>query len=120
MCPSPLLFENICFQTVTVTDTLIINANLTGFNPVTYQNSIKIYPNPAYDHITIDNGSNYSTLAGYTLRIDNSLSQTVYSTIVNQQIYTVDLSSWTGNGIYFIYLINSTGHLVDVRKIVIQ
>lgn len=112
--------ENICFQTVTVTDTLIINANLTGFNPVTYQNSIKIYPNPAYDHITIDNGSNYSTLAGYTLRIDNSLSQTVYSTVVNQQIYSIDLNSWTGNGVYFVYLINSTGHIVDVKKIVIQ
>ncbi len=110
----------ICFQNVTVTDTLIINANITGFNPVTYQNSIKIYPNPAYDHITIDNGSNYSTLAGYTLRIDNSLAQTVYSTVVNQQMYSIDLSSWSGNGVYFVYLINSTGHIVDVKKIVIQ
>lgn len=115
-----LFNENICFQTITVTDTLIINANLTGFNPVAYQNSIKIYPNPSYDHITIDNGSNYSTLAGYTLRIDNSLSQPVYSTIVSQQIYNIDLNTWTGNGVYFVYLINSTGHLVDVRKIVIQ
>ena len=110
----------ICFQNVTVTDTLIINANITGFNPVTYQHSIKIYPNPAYDHITIDNGSNYATLAGYTLRIDNSLAQTVYSTVVTQQIYSIDLSTWNGNGIYFVYLINSTGHIVDVKKIVIQ
>jgi len=115
-----LFNENICFQTVTVTDTLIINANLTGFNPVTYQNNIKIYPNPAYDHITIDNGSNYATLAGYTLRIDNSLAQTVYSTVVTQQIYSIDLSTWNGNGVYFVYLINSTGHIVDVKKIVIQ
>ena len=34
--------ENICYQTITVTDTLIINTSITGFNPVTYQNSIKV------------------------------------------------------------------------------
>ncbi|MBK6396682.1 MAG: LamG domain-containing protein [Bacteroidetes bacterium] len=94
--------ENICFQTVTVTDTLIINANLTGFNPITYQNSIKIYPNPAYDHITIDNGSNYSTLAGYTLRIDNSLYRmNIFYQLVRSILYkgTFGLSS----GIFYIY-----------------
>ena len=87
----------LCFQTITVTDTLIINANITGFNPVTYQNSIKVYPNPSNDHITIDCGSNYSTMNGYTIRIDNTLGQTVYSTSLNQQTYSVDLNTWTGN-----------------------
>ncbi|MBK7909404.1 LamG-like jellyroll fold domain-containing protein [Candidatus Pollutiaquabacter sp.] len=110
----------LCFQTITVTDTLIINANLTSLQPLTYQNSIKIYPNPSSDHITVDNGANYSSLAGYTLRIDNSLGQTVHSNVISQQIYTIDLSTWTGNGVYFVYLINLAGHAIDVRKIVIQ
>ena len=110
----------ICFQTITVTDTLIINANLTGFNPITYQNTIKVYPNPTNDHINIDFGSNYSTLAGYTMRIDNSIAQTVFSTPVNQQNYFVDMNTWTGNGVYFVYLVNGYGQAVDVRKIVVQ
>lgn len=117
---SNLYNAGLCYQTITVTDTLIINAIFTGFNPVTYRNSIKIYPNPAYDHITIDNGSNYSTLAGYTLRIDNSIGATVFSTSINQQSYTVDLNTWTGNGLYFVYLIDSSGNTIDVRKIVVQ
>lgn len=115
------LFNNgICYQTITVTDTLIINANLTGFNPVTFENTIKIYPNPTSDHITIDFGSNYSTMNGYTLKITNSLSQIVYTTPINTQSTTVDLSTWTGNGIYFVHLIDAQSNTIDIRKIVLQ
>ena len=115
------IFNNgICYQTITVTDTLIINANLTGFSPVTFQNSIKIYPNPTSDHITIDFGSNYSTMNGYTLKITNSLSQIVYTTPINQQQTIVDLSTWTGNGIYFVHLIDAQSNTIDIRKIVLQ
>ncbi len=110
----------ICYQTVTVTDTLIINANLTGFNPVVYQNSIKVYPNPSNDHITIDCGSNYSTLNGYSMRIDNAIGQTVFTSPITQQSYYIDLNTWTGNGLYLIYLLNSSSQVVDVRKIIIQ
>jgi len=112
--------NGLCYQTITVTDTLIINANLTGFNPVTYQNSIKIYPNPTSDQITIDFGGNYSTMNGYTLKITNSLSQIVYTTPINTQTTTVDLSTWTGNGIYFVHLIDASSNTVDIRKIVLQ
>ncbi len=117
---SQLYNTGLCFQTITVTDTLIINANLTNFNPVTYQNTIKVYPNPTNDHLIMDFGSNYTTLSGYSIRIDNTLGQTVYSNQINQQSVTVDINSWTGNGIYLIYLLNTAGIPVDVRKIVIQ
>lgn len=112
--------ESLCFQSVTVTDTLRINANITGFNPITYQNSIKVYPNPTNDHITVDFGNNYSTLSGYTLKITNTLGQVVYTTPVNQQQTSVNLSSWTGNGLYFVGLINSNGVMVQVKEIVLQ
>jgi hypothetical protein len=108
------------YQVITVTDTLIINANLTGINPVTFQNSIKVYPNPSSTQITIDFGSNYSTMAGYTMRIQNAMGQMVYSTSVTQQQFTSNLSTWTGNGIYFVYLIDAQGNTVDVKKIILQ
>ncbi|MBL0137485.1 MAG: T9SS type A sorting domain-containing protein [Bacteroidetes bacterium] len=117
---SQLYNAGLCFQTITVTDTLIINANLTGFNPVTYQNSIKVYPNPSNDHVTIDCGSNFGTMNGYAIRIDNMLGQTVYSTPISQQSFYIDLNTWTGNGVYLIYLLNAQGIAIDVRKIVIQ
>lgn len=112
--------NGICYETITVTDTLIINANITGFSPVTFENTIKIYPNPTSDHITIDFGGNYSTMNGYTLKITNSLSQIVYTTSINTQTTTVDLSTWTGNGIYFVHLIDASSNTIDIRKIVLQ
>lgn len=117
---SALYDENICYQTITVTDTLIINANITGYNPIIYQNSVKIYPNPTSDHITIDFGSNYETMNGYTLKITNSLSQVVLISSVNQQQTTVDLSTWTGKGVYFVHLIDAQSNTIDIRKIVLQ
>jgi hypothetical protein len=110
----------ISYQFITVTDTLIINANLTGLNPVSYQNTIQIYPNPSNNLVNIDFGNNFNTLSGYNLRIDNSIGQSVFSTAVTQQTYTSNLSTWSGNGLYMVYLINPQGSVVDVRKIVIQ
>lgn len=104
---------------ISVTDTLIINTVLTGITPPNNINTIKIYPNPASTHIYIDNG-NFASMSGYTIRIDNDLSQTVFTSLVNQQQFYVDLSSWSGNGIYFVYIIDNFGSTIDIRKIVLQ
>ena len=106
--------------TRTVTDTLVINANITGFNPITYQNNIKVYPNPTNDKITIDCGSNFSTMNGYSIKITNSLSQSVYNELVNKQTTSIDLKSWTGKGIYFVHLIDGNSNTIDIKKIVLQ
>ena len=110
---------NICYQTVTVTDTLIINTNTVSFNPITYQNTIKIFPNPTSDHITINYG-NFATLNGYQLKIINSLGQQMFQTAINQQSSYINLSNWTGNGIYFVQIIDPQGNIIDIRKIVLQ
>jgi hypothetical protein len=110
---------NICYTNITVTDTLLINTNITGFNPVTYQNTIKVWPNPTNDHITIDNG-NIANLTGYQIKITNSLSQQVFQSAITQQQFYVDLSTWTGNGIYFVHIIDGQGNTIDIKKIVLQ
>jgi hypothetical protein len=114
-----LFYETFCFKTISVTDTLIINANITGFNPLTYKNTIKIYPNPAKDHLTLDFGD-FSSLTGYSIRIDNSLGQKVFETPVNTKQSVIDIKSWTGMGLYFVYTIDEQGRTVDVKKIVLQ
>lgn len=110
---------NICYQTVTVTDTLLINMGITGFNPVTYNNTIKIFPNPTNDHITIDYG-NFASLNGYQLKIINSLSQQVFQTNITQQTNYLNLTTWGGNGLYFVQIIDPQGNIIDIRKIVLQ
>jgi hypothetical protein len=103
----------------TVTDTLVINATITGINPPNNLNTLKVYPNPASTHITIDYG-NFSAMSGYTLTIVNSIGQTVFTTPINQQTSYIDLSTWTGNGIYFVQLIDPQNNTIENRKIVIQ
>ncbi len=110
---------NICYQSVTVTDTLIINLGTLSYNPVTYNNSITIYPNPAKDRITIDCGT-LSSVTGYQIKISNLLGQEVFSTTLNQQQYSIPLNSWTGKGIYLVTVYDANRNLLTTRKIDLQ
>jgi hypothetical protein len=125
--------NNFCTQTVyntitiydtvtvytTVTDTLIINTSVTGINPPNNVNTIKVFPNPASTHITIDYG-NFAIMNGYQLRIENSLGQQVFQTNITQQTDYLSLATWGGNGIYFVRIIDQQGNTIDIRKIVLQ
>lgn len=112
-----------CINTITnsisVTDTLVINAVLSGVNPPNNSNTLLVYPNPARTHITIDNG-NFALMNGYTVRINNALGQTVFTQAVNQQQFFIDLSTWTGNGLYYLDLIDNSGNSVETKVIVVQ
>jgi hypothetical protein len=110
---------NICYQNITVTDTLLINIGITGFNPVTFNNIIKIFPNPANNHITIDYG-NISTMNGYQLKIENSLGQQLFQANITQQTDYLSLNNWGGNGLFFVHIIDAQGNTIDIRKIVLQ
>jgi hypothetical protein len=101
-----------------VTDTLIINTTLSLPAP-NNENTILIYPNPASDHITIDNG-NFAAMTGYSIKITNNAGQQVFQSAINQQQFYVDLSTWSGNGLYFVHLIDSQNNTLTVRKIVLQ
>jgi len=104
---------------ITVTDTLIINLNPTGFNPVTYANTILMYPNPSSEQLTINYGD-FASLAGYTLKIFNSIGQEIHSANINQQQEVLPLNTWGGAGTYQVVIFNAQGVPVDTRTIVLQ
>jgi len=102
-----------------VTDTLFIDVQLTSTNPIQFQNTIKVYPNPTNDYLQIDCGD-ISTMNGYSIKIINSLSQTVFDEPVSQSTFNIDMNGWSGNGLYFFHLIDGSGNITDIRKIVLQ
>jgi len=104
---------------ITVTDTLIINAVLTGIAAPNNINTIKVYPNPANTQVTINYG-NYTAMSGYTLKIINSLGQTVFTSSVNAPQTTIDLSTWSGKGAYIVQVINPNGNAIENRIIILQ
>ena len=110
---------NLCYEYITVTDTLIISLGPMGFNPVTYQNTILMYPNPTNDQLTIDYGD-FASLAGYTLKIFNSIGGETHSANINQQQEVLQLGTWGGAGTYQVVIYNAQGVPVDTRTIVLQ
>jgi hypothetical protein len=95
------------------------NSMSTGIFEMQNSNSFKVFPNPTNNHITIENG-NISNLIGYHLKIINSLGQQVFQSAITQQQFYVDLSTCTGNGIYFVHIIDGQGNTIDIKKIILQ
>ena len=103
----------------TTCQSLVINTGILSFNPVTYNNTVTIYPNPANDHITIDCG-NLANVTGYQIKIVNTLGQEVFSGAMNTQQYVVPLNTWSGTGVYFVKIYDASNNLLNTKKIILQ
>lgn len=112
--------EGITVCHVTVTDTLIINVNLVNSSPVAFNNTIKIYPNPTNDKINIDCGSQYLSMQNSSIRITNSLGQAMFEHKISQRNFELNMNSWSGKGLYLVYIVDSKGNITDVKKILLQ
>ena len=102
-----------------VTDTLLINTVITSLAAPNNENIIKIYPNPTSTQIVIDYGI-FSRMNGYAIRINNSLGQQVFASLINKQQSIVDVSSLGSKGLYFVQIIDPQNKVIDTRKIVLQ
>ena len=107
------------YDSISVTDTLIIDAVLTGIDAPGNMNTLKVYPNPARDYVFINTGD-FTKMDGYQLKIYNQLGTTVFETQVEEALYELNLSSWTGTGLYILQLIDSGGNAIEIRKIILQ
>jgi hypothetical protein len=104
---------------ISVTDTLIVTAVLTGVPAPNNTNVIKIWPNPTPNMLQVNTG-NYALMSGYTITITNTLAQTVYTTPIAQQNYTLDVATWTGAGTYYLTITDNLGNVVSTKKIIVQ
>ena len=100
-------------------ETLVINSGPLSFNPTVYQSTVTIYPNPANDQITIDCGT-LANVVGWNIKITNMLGQEVFNQPMNTQQYVVPLNTWSGQGMYFVKIINAQNEVVNIKKIILQ
>jgi len=99
------------------TDTLIIRANLTGYDPPTFSQTIRLYPNPATDHLFI--GVDDPSL-GHRLIILNNTGQTVFESQLDPSLFEPDLNDWPGPGTYLVRLLDSNDNLLTVKRIILR
>lgn len=120
-----IMIQDTCIETVfdtiltSVSDTLKFNINLSSFPPPSNQNLITVYPNPTNSQIIIDNG-NFTSMNNYIIKIEDAISRQVFFSKVTQQQFTVDISTMGGKGLYFLSVLDSSGKLLEVKKIVLE
>lgn len=110
---------NHCTDLISVYDTLKINVVITELSAPNNINLIKVFPNPTNEILWINCGD-FSKMNNYTLKIRNSLSQEIWSTIVNQSEYSINLSTFGSSGVYFLEIYDSNSIKIEVKKIVLQ
>lgn len=93
-------------------------ANLGVNSNILVDNSIKIYPNPTTDHITIDCGQ--ISVNGWAVKIINTLGQEVFSQNINQQQNTISMNTLNGIGIYLVKIYDDSNKLIDTQKIILK
>jgi len=90
---------------------------LTSNKPISFSNSIKIFPNPSSDILFIDVENDGNV---HSITIINALGQTVVNQTMAQQQLKIDVSNLSSSNSYFVQFYNEDGMMIDVKKIVIQ
>jgi len=79
--------------------------------------SIRIYPNPAKDYLTVSIG-NCSDTQEYSIRIVNLLGKIVFETKVTQPQYQINTSRLLGKGVYILRVSDSNNIIKATKKII--
>jgi hypothetical protein len=104
---------------ITVMDTLIIDL-FTGINPPAAPlTTIKVFPNPAHDHLFIT-VNDFAQIPNHRIKIINILGQTKYDQPLNQQTQDIDINTLGGAGTYFLQILDGNGQTVDTRKVIVR
>ena len=78
-----------------------------------------MYPNPANDHVIIDNG-NVPAMAGYSIRIVNVRGQAVFDAPINTQQFNIAASTLGSTGVYLLHVIDPSQQVIDTRTLILN
>ncbi len=81
--------------------------------------AFSIFPNPSRTQVTISFGK-YANKKGHSVQIVNALGQTMYSTSISQEACLIDVSAWSGNGLYYVQILDANKEILETRTLVVQ
>jgi hypothetical protein len=92
----------------------------TGLQDVNENNKFTINPNPSSGLIKINYPNFLNEKNQYSIRVKNLLGQNLYSSAINNNSNTIDLSTIGTTGIYFIEIIDNENNTISSKKIILE
>jgi len=83
-------------------------------------NTLKIYPNPARDILSVDVGLNYNDSKNCLLKMINSTGLLILETRITEQVHVVDVSAINQKGLHIVQIYDNSGLIIGTCKIVIE
>lgn len=78
--------------------------------------SVKCFPNPVRENLTIDFGS----MPNCSVKITNLLGQTVYTTHTKSQILVINMSGFAKEGLYHLQILDKQNNVLLSKKLIKQ
>jgi hypothetical protein len=107
------------FCETTQNDTLKIQVKITLGNNIQSVNTLKVYPNPTSNLLTIDLG-NFKSLENYSINIHDLQGRIIYNEKVVKQLVTISLTEFGSNGLYILEILDKNNVLIESSKILLE
>jgi hypothetical protein len=101
-----------------VADTMVIIVTSSKSGEQISHNLVILYPNPAKTVLNI-RFTDFAIRNNYALVIRNALGQQLFISEAITQEQRIKLDSWA-SGVYFVYLEDSQGFTIEVKKVIVQ
>ena len=110
-------------------DSLVVQdaplTNFTVFNNNLSVNTMKkdeflLYPNPANEILYIATGMGSAQLNNLSLKVFNSLGQSVYEIPIENSNMEISTKNWGSSGVYFIKIFDASYNLIKNKKIILN
>ena len=100
-------------------DTLNINILLADQNNQLVESTLKVYPNPASDQIVVEI-TNLDVSFPIEIALYNALGQEITREVLNGNSITMDISTVTEAGVYFLKVFNDNNLLGEPKPLIIK
>jgi hypothetical protein len=79
-----------------------------------------LYPNPANEILYIATGMGAAQLNNLSLKVFNSLGQSVYEIPIENSNMEISTKNWGSSGVYFIKIFDASNNLIENKKIILN
>jgi hypothetical protein len=113
------IFITTIYDSISVTDTLIIDVIITGGISSDVSGRIKVYPNPAKEFLFINSGIQFNQ-TDYKIKIFNINGSVVFESKITRELFVININDFNQTGLFFIQIIDNTDKIIHTKKLILE